>query len=84
MIADGEHIDGVEKRHYLPLKSETVIYNRILCKRPVKYLSRLLSGISSDHHKDFYFLNCFNSYSSENSNNSKNMNKYVIRMIVVV
>ena len=45
-----ERIDEIEKRNYLALKSE----------------SRLLFGISSNHEGDFYCLNCFNSYSSEN------------------
>ena len=31
----------------------------------MKSLSALLRGISSDHDGDFYFLNCFHSYSSE-------------------
>ena len=31
----------------------------------VKNLSRLLSGITSNHHGNFYCLNCFHSYSTE-------------------
>ena len=38
-------IDGVEKRHYLALKSEYVQYNGKSCNRLVKSLSRLLYGI---------------------------------------
>ena len=31
----------------------------------VKNLSRLLRGITSNHKKDFYCLNCFHSYRTE-------------------
>ena len=61
-----EHIDEIEKRHFLALKSGHVQYNGKSCNRPVKSLSRLFKGISSNHVGDFYCLNCFNSYSSEN------------------
>ena len=48
----------------------------------VTYLSGLLQGNSSRHEGDFYCLNCFNSYTSENK--LKNMKKYVIITIVVI
>ena len=35
----------------------------------VKSLSRLLSGISSNHNSDYYCLNCFHSYRTENKLN---------------
>ena len=35
----------------------------------VKSLSRLLSGISSNHDGDYYCLNCFHSYRTENKLN---------------
>ena len=35
----------------------------------VRSLSRLLRGISSNHNSDYYCLNCFNSYSTENKLN---------------
>ena len=60
MITDGE------KWHYLALKSELTLYNGKMCNRSVKSLSKLLRGKSSNHHRDFYCLNCFNSYSTEN------------------
>ena len=66
MITYGKRCDGVEKRYYIALKSEPVLYNGKLCNRPVKSLSRLLKGKSSNHKGDFYCLNCFNSYSTEN------------------
>ena len=36
----------------------------------VKNLSRLLRGISSNHNNDYYCLNCFHSYSTENKLNA--------------
>ena len=66
MITDGKSSDGVEKRHYLALKSEPIFYNGKMCNRPLKSLSKLLRGKSSSHKGDFYCLNCFNSYSTEN------------------
>ena len=60
MITDGE------KWHYLALKSELTLYNGKMCNRSVKSLSKLLRGKSSNHHRDFYCLNCFNSYSTKN------------------
>ena len=35
----------------------------------VKNLSRLLRGISSNHNSDYYCLNCFQSYRTENKLN---------------
>ena len=37
-----------------------------MCNRSVKSLSRLLRGITSNHHGDFYCLNCYHSYITEN------------------
>ena len=44
--------------------------------------SGLLQGNSSNHRGDFYFLNCFNSYTKKI--NLKNMKKFLIIIIVVV
>ena len=65
------------KWHYLALKSEPKFYGGKLCNRPVKNLSRLLRGIRSNHHGDFYCLNCHCLL-------IKNMKNYVINMIAVV
>ena len=48
----------------------------------VKSLSALLRGVTSNHVGDFYCLNCFHSYSTKE--NSKNMKKYVMIMIIVM
>ena len=48
----------------------------------VKKSSVLLRGITSNHVRDFNFLNCFHSYSTEDKL-KKNMIKYVMIMIIV-
>ena len=52
-----------EKWHYLTVKS----------------LSELFRGITSKHEGDFYCLNCFQSYATEN--NLKSKKKYVKTML---
>ena len=47
----------------------------------VKNLSGLLRGITSNHKEDFYCLNCFHSYSTENKLEAHK--KYVKTMIIV-
>ena len=48
----------------------------------VKNLSRLLRGIPSNHKEDFYCLNCFHSYRTENKLEAHK--KYVKTMIIVM
>ena len=48
----------------------------------VKSLSRLLRGISSNHNSDYYCLNCFHSYKTENKLNVQK--KYVKIMNIVI
>ena len=47
----------------------------------VKNLSRLLRGITSSHEEDFYCLNCFHSYRTENKLEA---HKNVKTMIIVM
>ena len=47
----------------------------------VKNLSGLLRGITSNHKEDFYCLNCFHSYRTENI---KKIKKYVKTRIIVM
>ena len=49
MITDGK------KRHYIALKSEPTDDG---FNRPIKSLSKLLRGITSNHDGDFCCLNC--------------------------
>ena len=48
----------------------------------VKNLYRLLRGISSNHDGDYYCLNCFHSYRTENKLNAHK--KYVKITIIVI
>ena len=54
-------VSSATMSNYLALKSEPMIYNEKLSNHPVKSLSKLLKGTSSNHKRDFYCLNCFNS-----------------------
>ena len=70
MITDGK------KRHYLVLKSvrTTNGYNH-----PVRSLSRLLRGITSNHIGDFHCLNCLHPFRTD-----KDMKNCVTSMITVM
>ena len=68
-------ISNGEKRHYLALKSisTTNEYNR-----PIRSLSRLLRGITSNHNRDFYCMGCFHSF------RTYNVKDYAVNMITVM
>ena len=51
--------DGKGKWHFLVLRS---ILDEDGVKRPYKSLSRLMEGISSNSHEDYYCLGCFHSF----------------------
>ena len=56
-----------KKWHYRALKSEHIFHIEKWCNCPVTSLCRLHKGITSNHHGDFYCLNCLNcSCSTEN------------------
>ena len=57
-------ITDAEKWHYLALKSRCSFDGENDC--PVTSLSKLLRGITSNHNLDFYCLNCFHSYHTDN------------------
>ena len=56
-----------------------------MCNCPVKGLSRLFREVLPNHRKDFYCLNCFNSYSSENKlkEHEEICNKYDISRFIM-
>ena len=58
LITDGE------KWHYTALKSEPTEDG---FNRPTKSLCRLFRGITSNHDGDFYCLNCFHSFRTDNA-----------------
>ena len=47
----------------------------------VKGLSRLLRDISSNHDRDYYCLNCFHSYRTENK---LNVHKKYVKITIIV
>ena len=52
-----------------------------LLNRPVRSLSTLFNGLTSNHNRDFYCLNCLLSFRTDNA--LKNMKDCVIIMIIV-
>ena len=55
-----------KKWYYLALKSVCIFDGKKWRSRPVRSLSRLLRGITSNHNGDFYCLTCFHSYHTDN------------------
>ena len=56
--------DYSDKWHFLALPS---VLDKDGVKRPTKSLSRLMEGISSKSHSDFYCYGCFHSFGSEST-----------------
>ena len=50
--------------------------------RPIRSLSRLFRGITSNHHGDFYCLGCLHSFRTDNA--LKNMKDCVVTMIIAM
>ena len=57
-------ITDSKKRHYIALKSERADHE---FNRPIKSLSKLFRGITSNHDEDFYCLNCLHSFRTDNA-----------------
>ena len=55
MITNGEQSDEIDKWNYIALKSVRT-YNG--SNRPIRSLSRLFRGITSNNNGDFYCLGC--------------------------
>ena len=55
MITNGKQSDEVDKWHYIALKSLRTVDG---LNDPIRCLSRLFRGITSNNHKDFYCLGC--------------------------
>ena len=60
---DGERSNGVKNLHYLATES----------------ISAVFRGITSNNNGDYYCLNCFHSYCTNNT--LKNMKDYEVKMI---
>ena len=57
-------ITNGEKWNYIALKS---VYIDDGFSRPIKNLSRLFRGITSNNHGDFYCLSCLHSFQTDNA-----------------
>ena len=57
-------ITNGEKWHYIALKSERTDDG---FNRPIRSLSRLFRGITSNNHGDFYCLSCLQSFRTDNA-----------------
>ena len=63
MITSGKQSDEVDKWHYIALKSARTDDG---FNRPIRSLSRLFRGITSNNHGDFYCLGCLYSFWTDN------------------
>ena len=72
-------ITNGEKWHYIALKSVRIDDG---FNRPIRSLSRLFRGITSNNHGDFYTLGCLHSFRTDNA--LKNMKDCVVIMIIVM
>ena len=71
-------ITNGEKWHYIALKS---VRTDDGFNRPIRSLSRLFRGITSNNHGDFHCLGCLHSFRTDNA--LKNMKDCVVIMIIV-
>ena len=79
MITNGEQSDEAEKWYYITLKSVRTADG---FNRPIRSLSRLFRGITSNNHGDFYTLGCLHSFRTDNA--LKNMKDYAVIIIIVM
>ena len=64
MISNDKQSDEIDKWHYIALKSVSTD-NEFNC--PIRILSRLLIGITSNNNGDFYCLGCLHSFRPDNA-----------------
>ena len=64
IITNGEQSDEVDKWHYIALKG---VRTDDGFNRPIRSLSRLFRGITSNNHGDFYCLDCLHSFRTDNA-----------------
>ena len=57
-------ITNRKKWHYIALKSEPADDGFNL---PIRSLSRLFRGVTSNHDGDFYYFNCLHSFTTDNA-----------------
>ena len=64
MIINGKQSDEIDKQHYIALKSVRTDNG---FNRPIRSLSRLFRGITSNNNGDFYCLGCLHSSRTDNA-----------------
>ena len=79
MITIGKQSHEVDKWYYIALKSERTDDG---LNRPIRSLSRLFRGITSNNHGYFYCLGCLHSFRTDNA--LKNIKDCVVMMIIVM
>ena len=64
MITNGKQSDEIDKWHYIALKSVRTDNG---FNRPIRSLSRLFRGVTSNNNRDFYCLGCLHSFRTDNA-----------------
>ena len=64
MITNDKQSDGIDKWHYIAFKSVRTDNG---FNRPIRSLSRLFRGTTSNNHGDFYSLGFLNSFRTDNA-----------------
>ena len=64
MITDNKQSDEIDKWHFLAFKRDNIdnAFNQ-----PIRSLSRLFRGITSNNNGDFYYLDCLHSFRTDNA-----------------
>ena len=79
MITNGKQSDGIDKWYFIALKSVPTDNG---FNGPIRSLSRLFRGITSNNHGDFYCLGCLYSFRTDNALNKHE--RYVVIMIIAM
>ena len=77
MITNGEQSNEADVWHYITFKS---VHAGDGFNRPIRGLSRLFRGVTSNNHGNFYCLNCLHSFKQKIY--LKDMKDYVKAMII--
>ena len=72
-------ITNGKKWHDIALES---VRTADVFNRPIRSLSRVFRGITTNHNGDFHCLGCLHSFRTDNA--LKNMKDYVITMIIAM
>ena len=64
MITNNKQSGGIDKWHYIALKSVPTDNG---FNRPIRSLSRLFRGITGNNNGDFYCLGCLHSFRTDNA-----------------